>query len=100
MKYMLALAAAVFLLLPSQAKSEPQYRATVQDVVITLHSEACEMKELVSNLPRRATWMEKGKTFEGCFGYVEHLQLLMFYFRDDKTVAGLPAGVFSRVTAL
>ena len=100
MKYLLALAAAVFLFLPSGANAEPQYRETVQDVVITLYSEPCALKGEVSNLPRRATWMEKGKTFEGCFGYVEHLQLLMFYFRDDKTVAGLPVGVFSRVTAL
>jgi hypothetical protein len=98
MKYLLILAA-LLLLVPMPAKSEPQYRATVQGVVITLHSEKCELAE-VSNLPRRATWLENGKTFEGCFGYVEQLQLLMFFFKDDKTVAGMPAGVFSRVTGV
>ena len=50
MKYLLALAAAVFLFLPSGANAEPQYRATVQDVVITLYSEPCALKGEVSNL--------------------------------------------------
>lgn len=98
MKYLWLFGALMFIL-PFPANAEPQFRATVQGVVITLHSEKCELAE-VSNLPRRATWLESGKTFEGCFGYVEQLQLLMFYFKDDKTVAGLPAGVFSRVTGV
>jgi hypothetical protein len=100
MKYLLALAAAVFLFLPSHVNAEPQYRAEVQGVVITLHSEECQIKDVVSNLPRRATWLERGKTFEGCFGFVEQMQLLMFYFKDDKTVAGMPAGMFSKVTGV
>ena len=100
MNYLLALAAVVFLFLPSGVKAEPQYMATVQDVVITLHSEPCALKGEVSNLPRRATWLEKGKTFEGCFGYVEQLGVIMLYFKDDKTVAGVPATIFSRVTGV
>ena len=100
MKYLLALAAAVFLFLPAGVKAEPQYRATVQGIVITLHSEECALKGQVSNLPRRATWLENGKTYEGCFGYIEPLQVLMFYFVDDKTVAGIPAGAFTKVTGV
>ena len=100
MKYLLALAAAVFLFLPSGANAEPQYRATVQDVVITLYSEPCALKGEVSSLPRRATWMEKGKTFEGCFGFVEPMRLLIFYFREDKSVAPIPAGLFVKVVSL
>ena len=100
MKYLLALAAAVFLFLPSQVKADAQYRAVIQGVVITLYSDECTLKGTVSNLPRKATWLEDGKTFEGCFGYVEALGLLMFYFREDKTVAGLPSSVFTKVHSL
>jgi hypothetical protein len=93
----LAVIGIALLLYVVNAKAEPTHRTTVEGVIITLPSEKCGLPE-VSILQRRATWVENGKTFEGCFGYVEALQILMFYFRDDKTVAVVPAGVFVRVT--
>lgn len=81
----------------TDARADPLYRASILGVVITLHSEECALKDKVSNLPRKATWVENGKTYQGCFGYVEPLGLFMFYFSDDKTVAGIPASAFSKV---
>jgi len=50
-----------------KASAEPMFRADTGDAVITGHTEACQIKA-VGNLPKRATWQEKGKTFEGCAG--------------------------------
>lgn len=40
--------------LPSQVFAEPWLKASVQGVEITVHKEACALKE-VSNIPKRAT---------------------------------------------
>lgn len=80
---------------PSSLSAEPLFRVTTPDgVVITLHKDKCEMRE-VSNLPRSATWDEKGKTFKGCWG-VSNLGVVMLYF-SDKTVAVVPASAFEKV---
>lgn len=86
------------LLFPLLAHSEPLFQTSGEGITITLHSEACALKE-VTNLPRRATWDEKGKTFEGCWrlsqsGYV------LFYFLEDKTVGDAPAQVFKKVVGV
>lgn len=94
MKYLLLLAAVVFLF-PNNAISEPLFRVSTQDgIVVTLHKEKCEMGE-VANLPRSATWEEKGKTFTGCWG-MSSLGVVMLYF-SDKTVAVIPASAFEKV---
>ena len=80
---------------PNSASAEPLFRVTTPDgVVITLHKDKCEMKEVV-NLPQLATWDEKGKTFTGCWG-VSPFGLVMFYF-TDKTVAVVPVEAFKKV---
>lgn len=93
------LLAALLLLIPMPANSEARYSATVQGITITLFAEKCELPE-VSNLPNRATWTENGKTFEGCFSYIEPLEMLMFFFREDRSVAVVPSGVFKKVTGV
>ena len=94
-----AFLAGILFFVASSVYGEPTHRTSVQGVVITLHSEKCALKE-VANLPRRATWVENGKVFEGCVGYVEALGVLMFFFKDDKSVAVIPADAFSKVTGV
>ena len=87
------------ILIPLNAHAEPIYRASTADgVVITLHKEKCQIKE-VSNAPFRATWLEKGKEFEGCWrpGNSENV---VFYFLGDKTVFDIPAQHFRQVTGV
>lgn len=96
MKLLVALAAVYFLTYGHNAHADPRYQASVQGVVITLHSEKCAIAE-VSNLPYRATWMENGKTYEGCFGVVWPLEMVMFYFLGDRTVAVVPTAMFRAV---
>lgn len=94
MKYVLLLAVILFFF-PVNASSEPLFRVTTPDgVVITLHKEKCEMKEVV-NLPQHATWDEKGKTFTGCWGF-NPIGVVMLYF-SDKTVAAVPGSAFQKV---
>ena len=45
--------------LGTPAQAAPLYRAEAEGVVIALTDEPCAMKE-VTNLPRRATWTERG----------------------------------------
>lgn len=94
-----ALLAGILFFVSMSAFGEPTHRASVGSVVITLHTEKCSLGE-VSNLERRATWLQDGKTFEGCFGFVLPFRMLMFYFKEDKTVAIVPAGMFEKVTGI
>jgi hypothetical protein len=55
---------------------------------VLLYNEPCQIKTL-TNLPFRATWVEKGKTFEGCFVPRPEAQIVLFYF-DDGTVGYIP----------
>jgi uncharacterized protein (DUF1501 family) len=78
-----------------RAVAEPMFQVRQGDVVITLHSEECTLKE-VSNLPNRATWTEGGKVFEGCFGIQPAMKAVMMFF-TDKSVAVAPASIFTRI---
>lgn len=97
MKYLLLLAAILFLV-PLPLSAEPLFRVTTPDgVVITLHKDKCELKEVV-NLPQHATWDEKGKTYTGCWGF-NPIGVVMLYF-SDKTVGVIPASAFSKVAGV
>ena len=61
---------------------------------ITLYNDPCKLKE-VSNLELRATWQEKGKVFEGCFG-IHPYGVVLAYF-SDKTVVIIPVDIFREV---
>lgn len=86
----MVLALAVF-----SAVAEPTHKASGQGVEIVIHSEACAFKDIVGNLPYRATWHEQGRTFEGCGGF-HPVGVAMFWF-SDKTVFPLPAQYFVKV---
>ena len=81
----------------SQANADPLYRAEAGDAVITVYTEPCAVKA-VGNLPKRATWTEKGKTFEGCAGSHPQYPILVFYFEGDKSVVVIEHGAFQKVT--
>ncbi len=80
--------------------AEPMAIASVGNgqIIITVYTEECELKDTVSNLPNRATWTQQGKTFEGCVGVQPAAGVAMFYFREDKTVAVVPLQAFARAT--
>jgi hypothetical protein len=82
---------------PAKALSEPMVQFQQGDVKIVVYSDDCAFKNVVSNLPKRATWTEKGRVFEGCAGGNPDLGLLLFYFRDDKTVAAVPMQAFQKL---
>lgn len=76
------------------AFAEPAYEAENEGVKVMAHSGKCVLKE-ITNLPHKATWTEKGKVTEGCFGIQRGLVILYF---ADKTVVVIPASMFVRVT--
>src|SRR5687767_14765153 len=78
---------------PNRLNAEPLYRASDGSVSVTLHSEACKL-DAVKNLPKRATWSEKGKTYEGCYQIAG--QFVVMYF-EDRTVGLAPSEAFARV---
>ena len=91
--------AALFVLATS-AYAEPVARATAGGIQITVYNEPCKLKDQVSNLPHRATWLENGRTFEGCVGPNIELGVAIFYFKEDKSVAAVPLQMFAPVTGV
>lgn len=92
--------AVIAVLWMKQAKAEPMAQASVNQgqVVITLYTEDCALTNVVTNLPKRATWKEGGKVYEGCVGVQPQAGVAMLYFAGDKTVAVVPLQLFARVT--
>lgn len=77
------------------AFAEPTHKAKGEGVEIVIYSEPCALKEVVQNLPQRATWHEGSKVYEGCGGF-HPMGVALFYF-TDKTVVPLPVSFFVRV---
>jgi hypothetical protein len=90
---------ALIVALPTLVFAEPMLAFQDGPVKIVIYTEDCALKNVVTNLPKRATWEEKGKSYEGCaagtpFGFV------MFYFAGDKTVALVPAEGFTKAAKI
>jgi hypothetical protein len=90
---------ALIVALPTLVFAEPMLAFQDGPVKIVIYTEDCALKNVVTNLPKRATWEEKGKSYEGCaagtpFGFV------MFYFAGDKTVALVPADGFTKAARI
>lgn len=79
---------------PTKAHADPIYHAEEGGVRVVLTDEPCKFD---IQLPKRATWTEKGKTFEGCYGGHPVFPIVLFYF-SDKSVVALPVEIFQRVT--
>lgn len=84
---------------PAAVFADPMLVGKVDNAIVTIHSEECAFKDVVVNLPQRATWVENGKSIEGCAGYSQALEVVFFYFRD-KTMFGAPGFQFARVTGV
>lgn len=87
---------ALLLLFPLIAWAKPLAIAQGDGVTVTLTDEPCAVKE-IANLPYRATWTEKGKTFEGCWAVDE--SLVVSYW-SDATVVVLPAQMFKKAVEI
>lgn len=62
-------------------------KARAQDgAAVKLFDEPCRLTDMVSNLPRRATWTEGQKVFEGCWGQHRQAPGVVQTFWEDKTV--------------
>ncbi len=70
------------------AHAEPMAEARRSRARVVLFSEPCALTA-VSNLPKRATWEEGGRIFEGCWGGAEGLDFVLAYF-EDLTVVAIP----------
>ena len=81
---------------PTKAHAGPILKGEAGGVIVTIYEEDCQLTATVTNLPKRATWTEKGKTFEGCIGAHPQFPILMAYFAD-KTFVVLPVEMFTRV---
>ncbi len=71
------------------------YQAESDGIKVIVYDQPCALKEIV-NLPKRATWTEKGKTTEGCAG-VDPRGIVLFYW-GDRTVVIVPVQNFVRMT--
>lgn len=76
-------------------RADPLFSATAEGATITLTNEPCKVPA-IGNLPFRAVWVEKDKTYEGCFGVRQDLGLVLAYF-DDRSVALIPIQIFRKV---
>ena len=85
----------VLVAVATSAHAAPMAEASEDGAKITLTDEACKLTA-VSNLKHRATWQEKGKTYEGCYG-VHPAGLVLAYFAD-KTVVVLSVQAFTKVS--
>lgn len=81
--------------LPLKARAAPIFQAEAEGTTVILTDEDCRLPE-VSNLKKRAIWVEKGVTIEGCYGGHPAYPLVVAYFAD-KTVVVMPADAFQRI---
>jgi hypothetical protein len=79
---------------PSMVLAKPMFAADLEGVRIVLTDDKCDLT-VVANLPYKATWTEKGRTFTGCWGVMG--QNVVAFFSEDKTVAAIPVQVFQKL---
>lgn len=79
------------------ALAEPRFQVVADGARVVLHDDKCAVSA-VANLPYKATWEEKGKVFQGCWGARPDAGVVMFYF-DDKTVGIIPMQELTAVKA-
>ena len=83
------------MIVPTLGMAAPLYRASGSGVQIVLTDEPCVLPA-VSNLQKRAMWVEGGVTQEGCWGVSEAVGMVMAYW-SDRTVTALPPQIFTKV---
>lgn len=88
------LLAASLILYVGQGRAAPVAEAGGEGLRVLLTDEPCAVSA-VANLKQRATWTEKGTTYEGCWSAARGLVLM--YFAQDRSVVAIPVEAFSRV---
>lgn len=89
-------AALVLVLFATIASASVIAMASDGGVVVSLTDEPCALPT-VTNLPLRATWLEKGKVTEGCYGLANGI--IMSYW-GDLTVTAVPVEAFRKAGAI
>jgi len=84
-------------LFSAKVLADPIGKAEAEGAVITFYNEPCLIKDQITNLPFRAEWVEKDKTYQGCFGIRPDIGMVVAWF-DDRTVALIPLQAVKKVT--
>ena len=79
----------------SRVEAVPVAEASADGAKIVLTDEDCKL-DAISNLKKRATWSEKGRVYEGCYGI--HPDGFVLAYFADKTVVVIPVYLFKRVS--
>lgn len=80
-----AIVAAIIVVALSLLIFPPKARAE-EGGSVQLLAEPCRLTHMVTNLPRRATWTEGGKVYEGCWGPHPQAPGVVSTYWEDKTV--------------
>jgi hypothetical protein len=72
----------------TSAYAEPRFQVVANGARVVLFDDKCAVSA-VTNLPYKATWEEKGKVYQGCWGARPEAGIVMFYF-DDRSVGIIP----------
>lgn len=81
----------------TKAYSDPRLQAVDDGVRVILYDDKCELEDQITNLPYKAVWEEKGKTYRGCWGPRPDMRVMVAYF-EDKTIGVIPMGALTRVS--
>ena len=81
--------------LATNAYAEARFQVVADGAKVVLFDDKCAVSA-VANLPYKATWEEKGKVYQGCWGARPDAGVVMFYF-DDKSVGIIPIGELTAV---
>jgi hypothetical protein len=74
---------------PTKAHADPRFQVSIEGVTVVLYDDKCDLTDQITNLPYKATWTEKGKTYRGCWGARPDAGVVMAYF-EDKTIGLIP----------
>ena len=80
------------------AHAEALYQFQTKELTITLYDDRCDLKDAITNLPRKVVWTLNGVETEGCWGFSEQFSLILLYFAD-KTATALPAPLFGKLNS-
>jgi hypothetical protein len=88
----------VLVSLATNAHAGPRFQVVADGAKVVLHDDKCAVSA-VANLPYKATWEEKGKVFQGCWGARPDAGVVVFYF-DDKSVGIIPIAELTAVVGV
>jgi hypothetical protein len=84
--------------LATNVHAGPRFSVVADGAKVVLHNDKCAVSA-VNNLPYKATWEEKGKVFQGCWGARPDAGVVVFYF-DDKSVGIIPIAELTAVVGV